>query len=392
MVNVVNDPRLSRTESQITGEACAWIAQLETGGLTRQDIESFQEWVQRSPRHATEIRRLARLSADINSLTGLMGSVEGASVRYHPILQNKRVRRRFAAWSAAITIVVLLPVSFFLTTRVTDNGPAPEWHGTMTTAVGDYREVQLPDGSAVVLNTDTHLEAEFGAERRVVRFVRGEALFTVAHDPDRPFVVQAGDTRIQAIGTAFVVRFDDTTFEVSVTEGSVSLGAASPPETTAAARPASDPDGQDGGRMAETAARSPPRAGPGDLATDSTDSPSLVLSSGQSWTSPGATAGGDVISPIVKNVDQRELRRRLAWRDGLLEFDETPLAEVVREVSRHTTTRIEIADPSLRDLQFGGLFRVGDTGPLFTALNTNYGIRVEYVDDKTIRLTSSETP
>ena len=76
----------------------------------------------------------------------------------------------------------------------------------ITTAVGEQREMQLPDGSMIALNTDSQLEVTYGENYRDVRLLKGEALFEVTRDPARPFIVDAGIRRVEAVGTAFVVH------------------------------------------------------------------------------------------------------------------------------------------------------------------------------------------
>jgi len=78
----------SRQAPDITAEACAWIAQLETGDLTPADVDAFREWMHRSPRHVAEIQRLARLSADLNILTALAQPLREAAAHYEPFVER----------------------------------------------------------------------------------------------------------------------------------------------------------------------------------------------------------------------------------------------------------------------------------------------------------------
>ena len=85
-------------------------------------------------------------------------------------------------------------------------------------------------------------------------------------------------------------------------------------------------------------------------------------------------------------VSEREQLRELSWQEGLHDFSNTPLEEVVAELSRYSTTKIEITDPALGELEFGGVFRIGDTQPLFEALETAYGVEVNYLGDERVTL------
>src|ERR1700735_5441987 len=105
--------------------------------------------------------------------------------------------------------------------------PAPD----LTTEVGEQRLVTLTDGTHVFLNTATRIAVNFDAHARWVELKSGEALFDVAKKPSWPFIVQAGDRQIKALGTSFVVRRDPTQTAVTLVEGTVSV-------TTPASAPA----------------------------------------------------------------------------------------------------------------------------------------------------------
>ena len=160
--------------------------------------------------------------------------------------------------------------------------------------------------------------------------------------------------RVEALGTTFAVRVDLDSIEVAVTHGRV--------------------------RVFE---RPVPASGDGPPARD-VPTPAILLATGERVVIVPPLAGA--MPPDAETVPMRELQRKLAWREGLLDFSETPLDEVVREVGRHTNLEILVEDESLRSLEFNGLFRIGDTGPLFGALKTSFGIDARYIDADTVSL------
>ena len=342
--------------SDVTAEACAWIAQFETGDMTPEDFAAFKEWMQRSPRHASEMKRLAYLSQDLDVLTEMAGPLEDAMTQFREIVARRKRpfwRRASVAFASAALLVFAAGGAYFYQTfdRPDANEPV-----MIATAIGDYEERVLPDGSVVELNSNSHIELEFTREERKIRLLRGEAFFRVASNPARPFVVVAGDNQVTAVGTAFAVRLFDLEdqFEVTVTEGRVAVS--TPPALTAAAGAGA--------------------AGQAEAKTDL-----LVLKAGQNIVvSPLAET-----APIIE-MSQRDLQRKLSWQEGLFDFSETPLIDVIEEVSRHTAMQIEIADPQLRNLKFGGVFRTGETTALLHALEASFDIEVEYVDDQHVRL------
>lgn len=371
----MRNTRLEIQASEIRTQACAWIAQLESGDATAEDIASLREWIGRSPRHADEIQRAARASADLNSLTEFARPLMAAS-------HGRPVRGGTPRWHAwafiGAAVAFLLTIVVISVWRPTVSSGAQEVL-VLTTEIGEYKEVELADGSVVSINTDSQLEVDFEQAQRTVRLLQGEALFSVASNPKRPFVVFVGDKSIEAVGTAFVVRYDASAFEVAVTEGKVSVGDVgslkrAPPGDAAYEGPLPNgPSEADGvatagsARLTEGAANETSRE--------------FVLSQGQQWSEAEADQ-----QQTVEFITNQELQRKLAWREGLFEFSDTPLDEVIREVSRHTPLTIEIVDPEISKLKFGGLYRTGDPKPLFTALKTNYGIDLEYLDGGVVRL------
>src|SRR3546814_11809300 len=78
--------------------------------------------------------------------------------------------------------------------------------GHHATATGEILRVPLRDGSAVTLNSNSEIDVDFDEGIRHVRLLRGEALFDVAKDSSRPFVVEADSPRVTAVGTSFTVN------------------------------------------------------------------------------------------------------------------------------------------------------------------------------------------
>ena len=108
----------------------------------------------------------------------------------------------------------------------------------------------------------------------------------------------------------------------------------------------------------------------------------IILQAGQNYEdSPTST-------PPVTRVPETEVRRQLAWQRGLVEFTDTPLEEVVEDISRYTDLTIRFDDAELRAVRFGGMFPTGEIHRLFGVLESTYGISVAYVDESTVSLTS----
>jgi len=347
----------SNQAPDIVTEACAWIAQLETGDLTTADLEAFREWIGRSPRHASEIKRLAILSEQLNTLTDLAEPMREATASYQPIV-SKRANRwgwlSIESVGAAFAAVMLAVTVVLTSSLLSTNEPI-----MLATPVGGYLEQELSDGSVVKLNTDSQIEVLFDRERRRITLHKGEVLFDVAHNPQRPFLVRAGDREVQAVGTVFVVRLQQQKFEVVVTEGVV--------------------------KVAEVAVE--PVVGT-DVDPVSAEIKELKVASRPVFlkASQALSILDEIKKPIIKTMAESEIERQLTWRMGYLEFTDMTLDEVIQELSRHTNLNIEIVDPDIKSIKFDGIFPTGDAKLIFEALEAGYDIQVEYIGSDTVRV------
>lgn len=189
-------------------------------------------------------------------------------------------------------------------------------HGERTTA-------HLNDGSSITLNGDTMLDVKMEQGRRMIRLSRGEALFDVARDPARPFVIDLDGTQIRVLGTKFNVRQRKDMIELSVTEGRVSVSAA-------------------GNQSIEVGAGSTAQIRPG-IVTTTIDDPQLV-------------------------------QQRISWSEGFLEFDDQPLDEVIEEFNRYRAEPMIIGDPRIASTMIAGRFGIDESNDFIEALQASFGI------------------
>ncbi|PHZ86362.1 FecR family protein [Paremcibacter congregatus] len=347
----------------ITTEACAWIAQLETGNMSEKDSEALGEWINRSPRHLQEIKKFAQLSGDINVLAGFAGPLNVAAKERLAVSRNKSTGsvlkgRRFAV--ACVALVCVLAVGL-VTLNQTAQGPY-----LITTVIGGLEEVTLSDGSVVKLNTNSQVEINFDENQRRVRLLRGEAFFEVAHNKKRPFIVYAGDKFVRAVGTAFSVRWTQGDLTITVSEGRVSFA---PIIRGVTAQPVVESQIKEDTEKVTVASLVAP----------------LLIDAGQKLTLPE-----EEMDNLIEEITKRELVSEMSWQSGILDFTQRPLIEIIEEINRYTDVKIEITDPRLRKLRFSGIFRTGETGPLFEALELSFDIEVDRVNDKFVRIRPSD--
>lgn len=355
------------TDSNIVSEACSWIAQIESGSLSAADLATLREWMNRSPAHTAEIRHIAEISLQLSALTELVEPLEqsagiGSSVR-------KSTHRKLLATPivAAASLCAFIAMAALFSYR-SISGDSPNIY---ITDIGQYKTIELLDGTTVKLNTSTQIEVDYSTVKRRVRLIYGEALFDVAKDKTRPFVVYSDSAIAEAVGTSFVVRLRDAVTELAVVEGIVAFSKLPiTPELV-------EPENNRGPEAIASQAVNP-------------DTQTVIVKAGQVLSSDLLLQGGASVDAVIPTISLREIQRKLSWTEGLLEFSKTPLEEVIAEVTRHNDLSIEIVDPSLKDLKFGGIFRTGDLDPLLEAL-AGLGVEIEHVDDDRILLRHAES-
>jgi transmembrane sensor len=181
----------------------------------------------------------------------------------------------------------------------------------------------------IELNTDTVLRARITADRRQLWLDRGEAFFKVQHDERHPFEVMAGDHRITDIGTQFTVRRDGEKVKVSLLEGSVRFDA-------------------------------PAHSG----------TKPVYLKPGEEL-----VASAEKIS--VRALSTAQTSRELGWREGMLFFDNTPLAEAAAEFNRYNTKKIVVADATAGRRMIGANFATGNIALFARMARAVLGLHVQ---------------
>jgi transmembrane sensor len=202
--------------------AADWLVRLQGTEVSVADTLAWQAWLKQSPRNAQAFARIEELSQVLRSVpvSLTVPAEELARDRYDasiPLKEWKASRTLPRPWMTLALAALLAGIVFTVATLFWRNNPA----STFSTAVGQNRNITLEDGSTVALGGDTRIEVTSSSRVRAIRLTRGEALFTVAKDPGRPFEVRVGDTTIVALGTAFDVQLGSDRAIVSVTEGRV---------------------------------------------------------------------------------------------------------------------------------------------------------------------------
>jgi transmembrane sensor len=318
---------LENSAAGINMRAAVWLERENRKEWCREDQLELETWLDEAPAHRLAYWRVKGAWDHANRLSVMRTPDSGQTIKP----PNR------AIWFGSLRVVtglVVIAIVLAATGSFLFSGSSDRAYST---AVGARQTIVLSDGSRIELNTDSALRVVENAQRREVRFDRGEAYFQIRHDTAHPFVVQVRDHRVTDLGTKFLVREHADRVEVALIEGRA--------------------------RVEAVSARIPALAAvlaPGDLAIVNANSIVVTRKSAQSMTD------------------------ELGWRRGLLVFRRTPLAEAVAEFNRYNRRKIVIADADVARLQIGGTFQANNPKVFARVTQDILGLRADDRGSETV--------
>ncbi len=305
-------------------DARDWIVRLTSGNVSDAELNRFKAWRERSPQHRLAFERERAFWQQLQGLEEQRAhALPFGPSRRVAVSRRAVLARGGAAATAALAAVALPRIDLW-------------WNADFATGVGDRAEVNLPDGSAAVLNTDSAIAVDFRPQMRLVRLLRGEAEFRVRGDEGSLFRVAALGGNSDALGTTFTVSSLDGMATVTVSEGRVLVAGPAAPE---------DP--------AQTAIRR------------------VELGASEQT----AYAEGGVPQPVVA-VDTETV---LAWRSGHVIFEGRPFASAVAELARYLPERIVVRPGIDGSVPVSAVFSTSEVYAAVQALARTQGLSVRRI-------------
>jgi len=342
--------------------AADWLARRDGGDWSTRDAAALAAWLAQDTAHRVAFVRLQAAWAHAGRLSalgagrtadagkavpsrggwipplarvGAPAHADGCDAQSLVFAPRRRARRaRAGAFALAAALATCAVVGGWAWRSHVGTADA----ASHATALGDVLAVPLADGSQATLASDSRIDVRLSRHERRIDLRQGEAYFEAARDPARPFVVDAGERRVVAVGTRFSVRRDGPDLRVVVTEGTVRLE--------------SDP-------------------------VDGRSRPAALLPAGSV-----AIARPDGV--LVRSMPLQEAAQLVDWRSGLLFFRDTTLAEAATEFNRYNARKIVIADAAVGDLRIGGSFRWANAEGFVRLLEQGFPVRAEYGRDRIV--------
>lgn len=305
-------------------QAAWWFARLHSGHASDAERRAFEAWRDADPEHDRQYRNTAYFwDAALDVPRERLRAVVDARVAPRP------ARRRYLAWATGAACAVALLAAVL---GPQWRAPEPGYATALATRPGELRELMLPDGSVLNLNTATDATVRLYEDRREVALLGGEITFSVRHSDALPFVIDAGSSRITVTGTRFNVRRDPGQLDVAVEHGSVQI---------------------DTGPWWKRKRR--------------------ILGAGENVRID--EHGG------MASLPPAQVKALTAWRRGKIVFDNAPMKQLVAEMARYLDYPLILGDRRLDNLSINAVFSIDDLDSMLFALPAIAPVKIIRRDD-----------
>lgn len=305
--------------STMQSEARRWLLRITSGEATAADAEALKQWCAQSPSHARAFAEANLLWDNVEAAAQLPSAV--ASFQAASLGQPRHSRRwvlgAMTATAAAGAFAVYPPFGLWPS--------LPELGADYRTRTAERRDIAMPDGVSIELNTRSSLNIVADQSGQQIQLVAGEAAISCPSRPAQSVAVSAGGGVVRAAGAQFNIRSDSAGSVVTCRRGVVALDYAEQSVSVGEGHQASYADGR--------------------------------------------------VGPVVAV----EAAAVMAWREGQLVFRQTPLAEVVAEVNRYRNGRIVLINEALGRRPVEAKIPIDRVDSLIALVQQAYGAKVTWL-------------
>lgn len=339
---------LNRQQHKVWRQAAARVTSLFDRALTPRRAQQLIDWKKADSQQAEE------LDHAIDLWTGMESLAEDPEIQAWQKTalecQHKRPAFYRIGYTVAAAILLGMIVSLWQLQPVNNTQEVSDIV-RYSTAPGEQKTVQLPDGSIVILNTGSSMLVDLSADRRRAVLDYGEVWFDVAQDANRPFVVELDSLALTVLGTQFNVRKVHSQLCVALVEGEVACHPkAEIASTTTINSSSSDPSRGTQYRLVA-----------GDLLTIE-----------------------NTLKPKVEISHAENISHYASWRLGKVHFENQYLYQVVQEINRYTNRKVFIDDATVMNLNVTAVLRLNELDDVLTGLEQSLPITVKRYPDSIV--------
>ncbi|WIO73626.1 FecR domain-containing protein [Porticoccaceae bacterium LTM1] len=318
------------------------LARLYSGRLSDEEVKAIRQKAAMDPQFREDYLGSLEFLADLERLS------DDPDVRVvanqHGSSWSKGRLNAQRALSMTAGILIAFCVGLFGYLNLSEKELSRSDMQRYVTRIGEQKEIQLPDGSVVNMNTATQLLVDYTEGQRRIILDRGEAYFDVAPNPEKTFTVDLGVKTVTVLGTEFNIRKSPGHYQLAVVEGEVAVHF------------------------------------PGD---DVSPSASLIENpisqnsqSKQYRVKGGWVAEFDIANNEMEAYQSASQNEYGGWRNGLIRFYKEPLYKVIQELNRYSGKKILIEDKEIMDLGVYVAVDIKDLGAALKALEQILPIKV----------------
>ncbi|MCU4675982.1 FecR domain-containing protein [Catenovulum sp. 2E275] len=330
------------SQDKIDEQALHWLMELDRGDMSEFRKLELVSWINLSDKHKQSLLAHAKLWDELDVLSELADIIPYQA-------QNTVKKPKYYLYAASVVMVVLMAafISYFSFMQQPHMQPANQiaFKQSYQTEKGEIKQIKLPDGSLLTLNTDSRVTAQFDLNYRNIELEHGELHIKVAHNSEKPLNILVDDKMIQAVGTAFNVQYlakDD--IQLIVSEGKVML--------------AQNKLLNDKVNFAKL---------------DKPLNQTLLVQAGQKLAIDDAHSINS-LKALVEDISAN-LEVNLSWLSGSLTFSGEPMAEAIAQVNRYLKHPIQLAD-EVKSIRVIGRFEQGKLDSFLNDLQRNFEVRL----------------
>lgn len=340
-----NEKSFSRKQVE---QASKWVARHERG-LSETEQRTFEKWLAESPEHEACFFEHQVEWASFDVMDEWKPGYSGPP---NPDLFESRAKSNWKSFLVYGGMAAVVALGVWFSSSLSQDASDPIVAAGTVYKSSTYEKHFLEDGSSFYLLPDSEVIVAFSDEERNIEFVSGESHFTVAHDPDRPFVVHSDIGKVTALGTVFSVKQDSDSWEVFVTEGRVKV----------------DESGVAGSQLPNV------------------DRFTTELAAGEKVVQE---LSGSAFSPRVEVFTATELAEKLLWKDQMIDMVSAPLEEILQEFKRSGSRDVVIVDEELKSLRMTVAIKAGNLADFIDLLKLSEGISATDTPNGSLELSLS---
>lgn len=318
--------------NELQQQAINWLVLLRSGDMHDDQLHGFADWLAEDATHAEAFAEAEKLLDEMGAALSFPDlntdqPTPKLEASNHPPTA-KNLAATVSYWGRMSVSVTAIAAILLLFIQIIAPNPQFWMNNFLSdhyTNIGEIRELQLADGSSILLNANTAISVHYSATHRLVNLHHGQARFTVKADSLRPFVVNSGHISTQAMGTQFDIFYrNEKDIRITVQEHAVLT------------------------QMLEHNSQ------------NSDPLERVFIEAGQQLQ---VVSKNQLPTPV--NIP---LEHTTAWQQGRLIINDQALSEVLEELQRYHDKRIFVSPDDINELHISGVFHLDDMNNIIHSL------------------------